>query len=416
MWHYQNVDEVNIFENGFLPQFQQAQSNLTINQANGKGNTFINNGLAGQGAIPIFETAFGANGSQPALASGSGFGSSTFITDLQQGLAGTLAGSLASTSTPTYYCRLVGGNFSPCAAQGYTTPTKYPINFFVPNPYAIFVPNPYATALRYQSDDGNVNYNGLQIEARKAYSHGLTITGNFVWSHSMGDLLNASDQTATYQWFTQRNARLSYGPTPFDRRMAFNSFWTYELPVGKGKSLNITNPVLDRVIGGWLLGGTEQIAPGNPSILNSGRETFNNLVQSGVVLGGGLTQSQLQHDLSNIPNQNQVVNGSLVGNVASLAQSNGIANPTYYAPASTPGAFSQLVYLRNTTSFILNMSLNKQIQIKERFKIGFRVEALNFLNHPFFPLGSTSVTANTFGQVSSANGNRTVLLRAFVNW
>jgi hypothetical protein len=244
----------------------------------------------------------------------------------------------------------------------------------------------------------------------------LTITGNFVWSHAMGDLLNASDQTATYQWFTQRNARLSYGPTPFDRRMAFNSFWTYELPVGKGKSLSITNPVLDRVIGGWMLGGTEQIATGNPSLLSSSRDTFNNLVQSGVVLGGGLTQSQLQHDLSTIPNQNQVVSGNLVGNVASIAQSNGIANPTYYAPASTPGAFSQLLYLRNNTSFILNMSLNKQIQIKERFKIGFRLEALNFLNHPFFPLGSTSVTANTFGQVSTATGNRTVLLRAFVNW
>ncbi len=37
MWHYQNINEVNIFENGFLPQFVRAQNNLTINQANGKG-------------------------------------------------------------------------------------------------------------------------------------------------------------------------------------------------------------------------------------------------------------------------------------------------------------------------------------------------------------------------------------------
>lgn len=39
MWHYQNLNEVNIFESGFLPQFLQAQQNLSVNQANGKGNT-----------------------------------------------------------------------------------------------------------------------------------------------------------------------------------------------------------------------------------------------------------------------------------------------------------------------------------------------------------------------------------------
>jgi len=408
MWHYQNLNEVNIFENGFLPQFIQAQSNLTINQANGKGNTFINNGLPGQASIPIFETAFGANGANVALASGSGFGSSTFITDLQQGLAGTLAGSLASTSSPTYYCRLVGANFAPCAAQGYTVATKYPLNFFTPNPYA--------TGLRYQSDDGNVNYNGLQIEARKSTSHGLTIQANLVWSHGLGDLLNASDQTATYQWFTQRNARLSYGPTPFDRRVAFNSWWTYDLPFGKGRPININNGILDRVVGGWTLGGVEQIATGSPSILNSGRDTFNNLVQSGVVFGSGFGLSQLQSDLSTIPDKNRVVAGSLIGNVAQVAQSNGIANPADYGPAATPGAFSALTYIRNNTGFIFNMSLNKEVRIHEKLRVGFRLEALNFLNHPFFALGSTSVTANSFGQVSSATGNRTVLLRAFMSW
>ncbi len=415
MWHYQNINEANIFENGFLPQFIQAQTNLNINAANGKGNTFVNNGLPGQAPIPIFETAFGASGSQAALPASSGFANSTFITDLQQGLAGTLAGSLSSTASPTYYCRLVGGKFAPCAAQGYTASTSYPINFFTPNPYA--------TRLNYQSDDGNVNYNSLQLEARKQTSHGFTIQANFVWSHSMGDLLNASDQTATYQWFTQRNARLSYGPTPFDRRLAFNAFWTYELPLGKGKALNIRNGVLDRIVGGWMLGGTEQIATGNPVLLNSGRDTVNNLAQSGVTFGNGFTPSQLQSALSSIPNMNKVVAGNLLSNVSSIVQPNGIPNPAYYGPASTPGVFGDIVYLRNNTSFILNMSLNKEILIHDRLRVGFRMEALNFLNHPFFALGNTSVTSNSFGQVSATqnvstygNYNRTVLLRAFMSW
>ncbi len=411
MWHYQNINETNIFENGFLPQFIQAQKNLTINTANGVPNNFSNRGFAGESPIPIFEAAFGPSGSQAAVATSSGFGNSTFITDLQQGLAGTLANSLATTSSisPGYYCRLVGSNFAPCAANGFTSASTYPINFWRPNPYA--------SALEYQNDDGNNNYNALQLEARKALSHGLTVNVNFTWSHALGDQLNGSDQTATYQWFTQRNARLNYGPLPNDRRFLFNSYWTYDLPLGKGKAFNINNGFVDRVVGGWTLGGIETIASGAPGLLSSGRDTVNNLAQSGVVLGSGLTVNQLRQDLATIPNMNQVVNGNLVSNVSSIVQSNGIANPAYYAPASTPGVFSQFIYLYGKTTFSLNMSLNKSVRIKERLNVGFRLEALNFLNHPFFTsLGSSSVTANSFGQVSSASGTRSVLLRAYLSW
>ena len=417
MWHYQNVNETNIFENGFLPQFVQAQKNLTINAANGVPNNFSNRGFSGEAPIPIFENSFAASGSQAAVSTSSGFGNSTFITDLQQGLAGTLANSLASTSStsPGYYCRLIGSNFSPCAGAGFTSSSSYPINFWRPNPYA--------SGLQYQDDNGNNNYNALQVEARKSLSHGLTVNVNFNWSHALGDLLNASDQTAGYQWFTQRNGKLNYGPSPTDRRFNFNSYWTYDLPFGKGKWFNINNGIVDRVLGGWTLGGIETITSGAPSLITSGRGTFNNTFSSGVVYGNGLTPGQLQQDLSTIPDMNRVVNGALLSNVGSIAQSNGIANPAYYGPNTTPGSFGTLFYLYGRTTYSLSMSLNKSVRIRERLNVGFRMEALNFLNNPVFSLGSTSVTANTFGQISSTyaasgNGsyNRVVLLRAYLSW
>ena len=52
LWHTFNVNETNIFEHGFLDQFNQARRNLDINVANGRGNTFVNNSLAGQAATP----------------------------------------------------------------------------------------------------------------------------------------------------------------------------------------------------------------------------------------------------------------------------------------------------------------------------------------------------------------------------
>src|SRR5262249_3714689 len=81
-WFSVNLNEPNIFENGFLKEFQNAQTNLAINQANGKGNTFQNNGLAGQQALPIFAAAFGTT---------TGTLYNQFLTQLQTGAAGSVA-------------------------------------------------------------------------------------------------------------------------------------------------------------------------------------------------------------------------------------------------------------------------------------------------------------------------------------
>lgn len=134
VWRTYSLNEVNIFENGFLREFRNAQQNLAINQAAGV-TSFANRGLPGQVALPIFEAAFGARGSQPALPAGSAFTNGGFITALQQGTAGTLATNLATNSN--YICRMLGNTFGPCATLGYNAPGGYPINFFQANPYAI---------------------------------------------------------------------------------------------------------------------------------------------------------------------------------------------------------------------------------------------------------------------------------------
>ena len=57
-WHTFSLNEVNIFENGFLEEFKRAQQNLAINVANGSTG-FANQGRPGQTALPMFEAAFG---------------------------------------------------------------------------------------------------------------------------------------------------------------------------------------------------------------------------------------------------------------------------------------------------------------------------------------------------------------------
>jgi hypothetical protein len=139
-WRTFDLNEVNIFENGFLTEFNNAKGNLDINRAAGRGNTFQYNGLAGQSPLPIFSSAFGARGTVPAIAAGSGYASTGFINNLDNGAAGSLAASLMGQN---YFCRMMGSSFAPClrngiapAGQSYNAPgAGYPINMFHLNPY-----------------------------------------------------------------------------------------------------------------------------------------------------------------------------------------------------------------------------------------------------------------------------------------
>jgi len=411
LWHQYNYQETNIFENGFLQQFIQAQNNLAINVANGKTG-FGNNGLSGQAPIPIFEAAFGALGSQGAVSSGSGFTNSTFITNLQQGVAGTLANSLATNTT--YLCRMLGNNFAPCAALGYNAPGKYPINFFRANP---FVNN-----ISYIDDNANTNYNALQIEFRKAMSHGLSLTANYTWGHTLGNIFNVTSQSGQTEMHTLRNGRLDYGPTPFDIRQSFQTYWTYDLPLGKGRAVNINNPILDRAVGGLSLGAVWKYTSGYVQQVTSGRNTVNvnaTSTASGVILGSGLTPSKLANSLNTISGAsfpNLITDRGIIG-------SNGQANPQFLLPPTTPGVFGQFLYLYGPNNLGMDMSLSKEVRIRERMKVAFQMEALNFLNHPIFPMGNTNPTSATFGQITSTASNpnngsfgRVVQLRAYLQW
>ena len=416
MWHRQNLNEINIFENRFLPEFIQAKKNLDINIANGKGQTFINNNLTGQAALPIFQAAFAALGGQPALSNAQGFGNATFIQNLNQGVAGTLATTLATNAT--YFCRLVGNKVNSCA----TSPTN---PFAAPGPFAInlFQANPYLSSLTYQDSNGDNNYNGLQIDLKQRLSRGLELGANYTWSHALGDLLNETDQAAGYQWYTTRDARQNYGPSPFDRRHVFNSYWTYDLPFGKGRKFLNSSGLLDHIVGGWTLGGRETIASGHPLLLNGGRNTVNNLSQSGVLFLGGFTQEQLQRALGTIGGD--FSNTALIADIASIATINAAArtsqvNSSLFAPASTPGQFAGFFYLRHKPLYIFDMSVNKQIRITERVRFTLRMVALNFLNHPFFDIGNSSPTSTTFGQITDTTqintGVRRIQFRASIDW
>ena len=406
LWHAFSLNEVNIFENGFLDEFRNAQRNLQIFTAANPtcGATgqpacnFANTGLAGQVGLPIFEAAFAARGTQGALPANQAFGNATFVNALRNGEAGELAGSLATNQI--YLCRLTGGKFSPCATRGYTTDGPYAANFFQVNPYLV-------NGLTVVDDDGWSKYHALQLQLRRRYTSGLTANVNYTLGKNTGNVW-ADNATQSGNYFTLRNKSLNDGPAPFDVRHVFQTYATYDLPFGRGRRYQIENGVLDAIVGGWTLGGIFTAQSGTPFRLVSGRQTVNGS-DSGVVLANGHTVEEIQRMINIRPHPTQNFSRYWVDDA--LVAPDGTANPEYITVPTTPGEFGEIVYLRGKNTWSFDMSLNKTTTVWGRTVMTIHITMQNVLNQPVWGtpgfLGSVDITSNSFGVSNNPVNNGT---------
>jgi Carboxypeptidase regulatory-like domain len=444
-WRTSNLNEVNIFENGFLKEFQVAQNNLAI--ANGlslsqltalptiptlKTTNFAFQGLPGQGATPILDAAFGPRGTVPAIAAASGYSSSTFAGYLQTGAAGSFARSIATSSL--YFCRMMGSSFSPCtqarsnpaAGQAFNAPgAGYPINFFTLNPYS-------TDNLPYVDDSGWSSYNGLQVQLRKQFSHGLNWTTNFSYSKSLSNLL-ADSSIQNQDYYTWRNESLNRQPALFDQKFDLQTFGTYDLPIGKGKKINLSNHLLDSILGGWTAGSVVEFNTGTPVQLTGGANTFNNQA-SGVTLAPGVTLQEISDMFRNQPllkvdqtgNANPLLaranalDTTRIGVPLSLLDpATGKANSQFLTVNNTPGSLGQILWIYSKNNINWNASMTKNFHITERVKFQLYADANNLLNHPSWGLPNTNAGSTSFGTLgspsgSNAGGYRTMTFRGMI--
>ena len=275
----------------------------------------------------------------------------------------------------------------------------------------VFRANPYTNTLDYQDDNANSNYNALQIDVRHAFRHGLVMAANYAWSHTLGTVNNFNDQTATTTWATLRNGHLSYGPTPFDHRQVVNIYGSYDLPIGKGRLVNLNNRALNAAIGGWTVGTVNTISSGAPIALTGGRATFNTTADGGVIFGNGANISSLLNATSTQVGGFDKSCTCIRTNVSNLTLSNGVVNPAILEAAQTPGVIGSPVWYVGKAAFTFNLSVTKNIRFTERVNMRLYAEASNWLNHPFFGQGSLSLTSSSFGQITSASGTRSMILR-----
>ncbi len=222
-------------------------------------------------------------------------------------------------------------------------------------------------------DGANGTYNSLSAKATRRFTQGLSVLASYTWAKSIDETSGIRPQGSD-TLFPQNSFCISCerGLSSFDVRHRFVSSILYDLPVGKGKLLNIANPVLNVVAGGWQTGGIVTLQTGVPGTLTIGG------VDNASTAEGGYDR----------PNATGV----------SPYLSNPVPSRYYNLAAFTeapPGQFGNAG--RNTIIgpgiFNFDCEVHKQFRMPhlENHVLQFRLEAFNVLNHPNWGMPSLNI-------------------------
>ncbi len=233
----------------------------------------------------------------------------------------------------------------------------------------------------------------MQAELRHRYSSGVEYSLAYTWSHGMSDAIGyygeggqAGSQSAYFENIYNRAAE--WGPTYFDARHMFVGSFYYELPFGKGKMHGSSwNPVVNGVLGGWQLGGILTMHTGFPMTITA-------TDASGTLSRGA------RADVVGVPHNSQIV-----GPGAHWLDGSAFAQPKQFTFGNSgPGV------TRGPGLTRFDLSLGKKFPITEAKYFEFRAEAFNLTNTPTFQTPNRNITSPTFGELSSAQGERNMQL------
>jgi hypothetical protein len=246
-------------------------------------------------------------------------------------------------------------------------------------------PFPGFSNIQLVQDGGTGDYNALSLKATRRFSQGFSVIGSYTWSKSIDTTSGIRNQG--YDTLYPQNSyclACERGLSSFDTRNRLVTSVLYDLPVGSGRLLNISNPVLNAVIGGWEAGGILTLQSGMPGTLTIGG------VDNASTGAGG-------YDRPNSTGISPYLNNptpSRYWNLAAFTE----------AP---PGQFGNVG--RNSIEgpgiIAFDAEVHKQFAMpyKEGHVLQFRFEAFNALNHPSWQMPNLNVLAKgqSFGTVTA---------------
>jgi len=229
------------------------------------------------------------------------------------------------------------------------------------------------------TDDGTQNYHGLLLSVQRRRSKGVTIQGNYTWSHCIGDPgdsqpgIGTSAQYPGHRWYERGNC-------DGDRRQVVNFSTVYATP-------RFANEAMQVIAGNWQISGIVRLQTGGYFTVTSGADTC---------LCGAQGNSRANQLLADVytaeKSPTQYLNPAAFGRP--LDGQWGTANINTQGPGQID----------------INMAITRKFQLRESQSVEFRAEAFNLPNHlnPNNPVAA--VNNQNFGKILTSRDPRIIQL------
>ena len=254
------------------------------------------------------------------------------------------------------------------------------INQALPGPLnSINSRRPFANygVLSYVNDGFNGNYNAGSVKLTRRFSEGVSVNTNYTWAKSIDNASGTRTQGLD-TLFPQDSSCLQCerGLSSFDVRHRWVLGAVYDLPIGKGKLVNISNSIVDGFVGGWQLSTNTTIQSGVPQTLTI-----------------GINNAGTNNPLPDRPSFSGVGDGYAANRTPSR----------WFDPASfvvaPQGSFGNVGRNTMLTPHFqsIDLAVHKEFHMgyKEGHVLQFRLEAFNVFNHPVWGAPNGNILAGT---------------------
>lgn len=239
----------------------------------------------------------------------------------------------------------------------------------------------------YNVSDGLSSYHSLQSTLERRFANGLGFLLAYTWAHSIDNVPNqfgGGDNGPIPQDRRFRNADRGTSGHDIAHRLVYST--NYELPFGKGRKFATGNKIVDNIIGNW---DTNMILAAQTGL------PFTPVLAASVSNAGGSRPDRFKDGSLDNPTIARWFDTSL-GTAASGAAWGTPAVFTFGNGARNP--------LRGPGRTNVDFSLFKNFLFTERFKLQFRTEVFNLLNHAQFDLPNPNVGNPNAGIITGIVG------------
>jgi hypothetical protein len=248
-------------------------------------------------------------------------------------------------------------------------------------------PYPQFTALNLDSPNlGHSSYHAFLLRVEKRYTNGFQFLFNYTFSKFIDNVDALVDfgglPGSGFQDFYNRSLDKSLSSNHVPHNTSFNVI--YELPFGPRRQWLSSGPV-SQVLGGWQISSLGVIRTGPPYGVTTQQNTCE-------CFSAGPLRPDLLRD-PNLPAADRTVERWF--------DTEAFAQPARFLFGTAPRALGRAPGMVN-----FNVALMKNFSFRERFRLQFRGEVFNALNHANFGVPGSTFGAPTFAVISTARDAR----------